>query len=148
MKRFILICIASLILLRCTSGGSTGGLSGGGVIGNPAMSTFSYTDTIHCKVITDNRGFNLFNKPFAPFMPIGPDTAHTQQKQTYSYPGAPGEKRFRFVYPDGERITAWSKDSVIEWTWTKTGTYSVMVQNFGIADTSVWSVPLIVHVVE
>jgi hypothetical protein len=149
MKRFaVIICIASSIVLRCSLGGSSD-LSGGGVIGNPYSSTFSYTDTIHCKVVTKNNGlYDLGAGTLSPFKPFGPDSARVNQKQSYSYQGTQGEKRFRFSSCSGEHISSWTFDSTIEWTWTTVGTCSVFVQSVGTTDTSKWSTPLIVHIVE
>jgi hypothetical protein len=150
MKRFaIIIGIAWTIVLHCSSGGSMGDIAGGGVIGNPAMPGLSYTDTIHCRVVTKSGGLSdAAGGSLSPFTPLGPDTAHVNQRQRYCLAGTSGDKRFRFAAVDGERISSWSPDSAIEWFWTVAGICSVQVQVAQEPDTTAWSEPLIVHSVE
>jgi hypothetical protein len=150
MKKIaIIIGIASAIMLHCSLGGPVGDLTGGGVIGNPATAVLTYTDTIHCRVVTKYGGrLDPDGGPPAPIMPFGADTARINQQQLYGFPGASAIKRFRFATPCGEQFSSWSPDSVIEWTWTTAGICSVQVQRAENADTSTWSEPLIVKIVE
>ncbi len=144
-----IIIICSSLLLRCSLLGSSGDFAGGGVIGNPSAPTLSFADTIHCRVVTTSTGWlGPDGGPFSPITPFGPDSAHINQQQRYSLSGSTGAQHFRFSSPCGAQISSWSPDSAIEWTWVTAGICSVQVQQVEKADTSTWSEPLIVHIIE
>jgi hypothetical protein len=145
-----IILIALALMLRCSSLGSFGDVAGGGVIGNPLTSTLSYTDTIHCKVVTKSGGQppGTGGATLSPLIPFGADSARINQQQQYCTPEASGIKRFRFATSDGEQISSWSPDSAIAWTWTTAGICSVQVQRVEKTDTTTWSDPLIVKIIE
>ena len=140
------LLIFAAIMMHCSSGGWSGDFAGGGVIGNPATSAIGYTDTIHCRVITtitvDGGGALLLSKP------TGQDTARINQQQRYFCKGIQGSKRFLFSDSRGEQISTWSPDSEIVWTWTFPGNGSIKVQCIDMEDTSSWSEPLIVQILE
>jgi hypothetical protein len=144
--KILALIIFTAFMMRCSSGGWSGDFAGGGVIGNPATSAIGYTDTIHCRVITtisvDGGGAML------PIKPTGQETARINQQQRYFCKGLQGSKRFLFSNSLGEQISTWSPDSEIVWTWTFPGNGSVRVQCIDKDDTSSWSEPLIIYIIE
>jgi hypothetical protein len=145
----LILLLFTAIAMRCSSGGSFGDFAGGGVIGNPTQATFVYSDTVHCTVATvvsvqPGPGGDVS----PPITLYGFDTATTNQLQRYACAGVQGNKRFLFSSAVGEQISFWSADSEIIWTWTTAGICSVQVQIAKEADTSKWSVPLIVHILK
>jgi hypothetical protein len=144
------LIIVTALMMRCSVGGSFGDFAGGGVIGNPSMPTlgFGYVDSTRGRVVTTFTGqLDLGNGP-VPLGPVGSDTALVNHVQSYSYPGAAGTKHFLFSSGSEKRVSSWSPDSSILWTWKTASVCSVQVQFANGTDTSAWSEPLIVHVIE
>lgn len=144
------LLIFAAITMHCSSGGWTGDFAGGGVIGNPTVPTlgFGYVDSTRGRVVTTFIGqLDLGNGP-VPLGPVGSDTALVNHVQSYSYPGAAGTKHFLFSSGSEKRVSSWSMDSSVLWTWTTASVCSVQVQLANETDTSAWSEPLIVHVIE
>ena len=146
LKILALIIFAAL-LMRCSVGGSFGDFAGGGVIGNPTSSTFTFTDTIHCTVATKITGpLDSGGVQITPGQPTGPTIARVNQQQRYGYLNTPGMKNFRFATQSENQVSSWTQDSVIVWTWTKAGICSVQVRLANGPDTSNWSQPLMVNI--
>lgn len=150
MKRIIIvISIASTILLDCSSVGSIGDLSGGGVIGNPLTSESGFTDTLHNKTETVNNCQISPNGQVIPLVkPSGSTESQVNKEQQYSCTGYTGTKRFKFSTPVGQQFSSWMPDSEIVWTWATAGVCSVQVQLIVRADTSTLSEPLIVQLIK
>ncbi len=147
MIRHTIIGVSAMIMLRCSSGGSMGDTAGGGVIGNPTG--FGYVDSTTGPVVTTFTGQpDLGSGQVVPIEPLGSDTAQVNHAQSYSYTGAAGMKRFLFSSQSSNQVSSLMQDSAIVWTWTIAGACSVQVQLVNGTDTSKWSEPLIVRVVE
>jgi hypothetical protein len=76
-----IILILSALMLRCSSLGSSGDFAGGGVIGNPSAPSVSFTDTIHCRVVTKTSAQpDIDGQALSPLTPVGPDSARINQQ--------------------------------------------------------------------
>jgi hypothetical protein len=150
MKRIIiLIGLASVIMLRCSSVGSIGDLSGGGVIGNPLTPEAGFTDTLHQKTETVNNCQIGPNGQVIPLVkPSGSNESQVNKEQQYSCTGYTGTKRFKYSTPLGQQFSSWMSDSEMVWTWTTAGLCSVQVQLIVRTDTSTLSKPLIVQIIK
>jgi|BogFormECP12_OM1_1039635.scaffolds.fasta_scaffold46648_2 hypothetical protein len=149
MKWQTIIGISAATMFCCSSGGSIGDLSGGGVIGNPSSAGFAFVDSVKCPgVMTSSNQIDLGNGTSPISQPSGQGEARVGEMQQYTYPTGSGTKRFLFSGPSTKQVTQWSPDSQIDWAWTTTGVCSVQVQVNSWLDTMVWSKSLIVHVID